>query len=137
MLARMYIRIRPSVIALAQVRNTFVTPQIRTQANATTFTATSRWIAFTGVFRPGFTFPRPVGSTPERPMPYQVLVPPLKQAIETAMAEFSRAKSRNTQALPQTRWARTATGNGALGLAVAATLLTPVPTRYPQVTSTK
>jgi len=29
-------------------------------------------------------------------MPYQVLVPPLKQAIDTAIAEFSRAKSRKT-----------------------------------------
>src|SRR6516225_2952521 len=136
MLARMYIRIRPSVIALAQVRNTFVTPQISTQANATTFTATSRWIALTGVFRFRFTLPKAVGSTPERPMPYQVLVPPLKQAIDTAIAELSRAKSRKTQAPPQTRWASVATGQ-AVAVGMLPTLLTPMPFRYPQVTNTK
>src|SRR6266566_4313632 len=111
MLARMYISTSPIVMAFAQVKNTSVTPQIRTHANAMTCTATSRLIALTGVFLAGFTFPSAVGSTPDRPIAYQVLVPPLKQAIETAIAEFSRAKSRNTQALPQTRSASTATGN--------------------------
>src|SRR6266581_8920659 len=122
MLARMYISTRQSVMAFAQLMNTSLTPQISTHTKATTFTMTSRWIALTGVFLFGLTFPMAVGSTPDRPIAYQVLVPPLKQAIETAIAEFSRAKSRNTQALPQTRSASTATGNGALGLAVAATL---------------
>src|SRR5215467_184743 len=136
MLARMYIRTRPSVIALAQVINTSVTPQIRTQANATTFTATSRWIALAGVFRFGFTFPRALGSTPDRPIPYQVLVPPLKQAIDTAIAELSRAKSRKTQAPLHTRCASVATGNAA-AVGMLPTLCTPMPTRYPQVTNTK
>src|SRR6516165_8743927 len=136
MLARTYIRIRPIVIALAQVRNTFEAPQIRTQTNATTCTATSRWMELTGVFRFGFTFPSAVGSTPDRPMPYQVLVPPLKQAIDTAIAEFSRAKSRNTQAPPQTRCANVATGQ-AVAVGMVPTLLTPMPFRYPQVTNTK
>src|SRR5215471_18780041 len=136
MLARMYISTKPIVIALAQVRNTFETPQISTQANATTCIPTSRWIELTGVFRFGFTFPRAVGSTPERPMAYQVLVPPLKQAIDTAIAEFCRAKSRKTQAPPHTRCANVATGNAA-AVGMVPTLLTPMPTRYPQVTITK
>src|ERR1700749_4445050 len=136
MLARMYISTRPMVIALAQVRNTSETPQIRMQTNATTCMPTSRWIALTGVFRFGFTFPRAVGSTPDRPIPYQVLVPPLKQAIDTAIAEFSRAKSRNTQAPPQTRWASVATGQ-AVAVGMLPTLLTPMPFRYPQVTNMK
>src|SRR5689334_11916274 len=136
MLARMYISTSPIVMAFAQGKNTFVTPHIRTQTNATMFTATSRWIALTGVFRFGFTFPRAVGSTPERPIPYQVLVPPLKQAIDTAIAEFSKAKSRNTQAPPQTRWASVATGQ-AVAVGMLPTLLTPMPFRYPQVTNMK
>src|SRR6266566_6618516 len=111
MLARIYISTSPIVMALAQVKNTSVTPQISTHANAMTFTTTSRWIALTGVFRFGFTFPSAVGSTPDRPIAYQVLVPPLKQAIETAIAEFSRAKSRKTQAPLHTRSASAATGN--------------------------
>src|SRR5215468_8248700 len=137
MLARMYISISPIVMAFAQVKNTSVTPQIRTHAKATTCTATSRWIALTGVFLVGFTFPSAVGSTPDRPIAYQVLVPPLKQAIETAIAEFSSANSRKTQAPLHTRWAKIATGHGALRLPVAATLSTPMPTRYPQVTNAK
>jgi hypothetical protein len=67
----------------------------------------------TGVFRFGFTFPKAVGSTPERPIPYQVRVPPLKQAIDTAIAEFTRAKSRKTQAPGQTSCASVATGHAA------------------------
>src|SRR5213592_750471 len=136
MLARMYISTSPIVKAFAQVKNTSSTPQIRTQANATTCTATSRWIELTGVFRFGFTFPRAVGSTPERPMAYQVLVPPLKQAIDTAIAEFSRAKSRKTQAPLHTCCANVATGH-AVAVGMVPTLLTPMPTRYPQVTNTK
>ena len=97
---------------------------------------TSRWIELTGVFRFGFTFPRAVGSTPERPIPYQVLVPPLKEAIDTAIAEFSRAKSRKTQAPPQIRCANVATGH-AVAVGMDPTLLTPMPFRYPQVTNTK
>src|SRR6516162_1579360 len=127
MLARTYIRISPIVIALAQVRK---------QTNATTWTATSRWIELTGVFRFGFTLPRAVGSTPDRPMPYQVRVPPLKQAIDTAIAEFTRANSRNTQAPAQTRCASVATGHAA-AVGMVPTLLTPMPFRYPQVTNTK
>ena len=90
----------------------------------------------TGVFRAGFTFPRADGSTPERPIAYQVLVPPLKHAIDTAIAEFSRANSRNTQAPLHTRSASVATGN-ADAVGMPATLSTPMPTRYPQVTNTK
>src|SRR5215470_3312903 len=136
MLARMYIRTSPIVMAFAQLKNTSSAPQISTHANAMTFTATSRWIALTGVFRFGFTFPRAVGSTPDRPMPYQVLVPPLKQAIDTAIAEFSRAKSRKTQAPLQTRCASVATGH-AVAVGMEPTLDTPIPFRYPQVTNTK
>src|SRR5215467_10687315 len=136
MLARMYISIRQSVMAFAQVKNTSVTPQISTHANATMFTATSRLIALTGVFRFGFTFPSAPGSTPERPIAYQVLVPPLKHAIDTAIAEFSRANSRKTQAPPHTRWASVATGK-ADAVGMLPTLSTPMPTRYPQVTNTK
>src|SRR5438094_9493096 len=136
MLARMYISTSPIVKAFAQVKNAAPTPQSRTQANATTCTATSRWIELTGVFRAGFTFPRAVGSTPERPIAYQVLVPPLKHAIDTAIAEFSRANSRNTQAPLHTRSASVATGK-AVAVGMPATLSTPMPTRYPQVTNTK
>ena len=116
------------MIAFAQVRNTFVTPKMSTQANAMTFTMTSRLIALTGVFLFGFTLPRAVGRTPDRPIPYQVLVPPLKHAIDTAIAEFSRANSRNTQAPPHTRCASVATGNAA-AVGMPATLFTPMPTR--------
>src|SRR5215467_6674232 len=132
MLARTYIRTSPIVMAFAHVKNTFSTPQISTHTNAMTCTATSRWIALIGVFLFGFTFPRAAGSTPERPMPYQVLVPPLKQAIDTAIAEFSRAKSRKTQAPLHTRCASVATGN-ADAVGMLPTLSTPMPTRYPQV----
>src|SRR6516225_8156328 len=132
----MYISIRQSVMAFAQLKNTSVTPQISTHTKATTFTAISRLIALTGVFRFGFTFPSAVGSTPERPMAYQVLVPPLKQAIDTAIAEFSRAKSRKTQAPLQTRCASVATGH-AVAVGMEPTLDTPIPFRYPQVTNTK
>src|SRR5215475_3660571 len=136
MLARMYISTSMRVMALAQVKNTSSAPQMMTHANATTFTATSRWIALTGVFRFGFTFPRADGSTPDRPIAYQVLVPPLKHAIDTAMAEFSSANSRNTQAPLHTRCASVATGHAA-AVGMPATLSTPMPTRYPQVTNTK
>src|SRR5262249_55991100 len=102
MLARMYISTSPIVMAFAQLKNTSVTPQIRTHAKATTCTATSRWIALIGVFLVGFTFPSALGSTPDRPIAYQVLVPPLKQAIETAIPEFSTPKRRNPQAPPHT-----------------------------------
>ena len=81
-----------------------------------------------GVWRFGLTLPSALGSTPERPMAYQVRVPPLKQAMDTAMAEFSSANSRNTQAPPQTRWASVATGNAAAD-GIDPVLLTPMPTR--------
>src|SRR5260370_42262531 len=71
MLHKMYIATRPIVIAFAQERNTFVTPKISTHTNASTCTPTSRWIALIGVLRFGLTFPRAVGSTPDRPMAYQ------------------------------------------------------------------
>src|SRR5215831_2123431 len=125
MLARMYISTSQIVIAFAQLKNTSSAPQISTHANATTFTATSRWIALTGVFLAGFTFPRAAGSTPDRPIAYQVLVPPLKHAIDTAMAEFN---SRNTQAPLHTRCASVATGH-ADAVGMPATLSTPMPTR--------
>src|SRR5262249_3170791 len=112
------------------------TPQMSTHANATMFTATSRWIALTGVFRFGFTFPRADGSTPDRPIAYQVLVPPLKHAIETAIAEFSKSRTRKTQAPLHTPSASVATGN-VVAVGMPATLFTPMPTRYPQVTNTK
>ena len=89
---------------------------------------TCRWIALTGVFRFGLTLPRVLGSTPDRPIAYQVLVPPLKQAIDTAIAEFSRANSRKTQAPPHTRCASVATGNAA-AVGMLPTLSTPMPTR--------
>ena len=114
-------------MVFAQAR-TFSTPQMRMQANAMTCTATSRLMALTGVFLAGFTLPRALGSTPDRPIAYQVLVPPLKHAIDTAIAEFSSANSRNTQALPHTRCASVATGN-ADAVGMPATLFTPMPTR--------
>ena len=82
----------------------------------------------TGVFLVGFTFPTAFGSTPDRPIAYQVRVPPLKHAIDTAIAEFSSANSRNTQAPPHTRCASVATGN-ADAVGMPPTLLTPMPTR--------
>src|ERR1700731_5488194 len=134
MLHKMYIATRPIVIAFAQERNTFVTPKISTHTNASTCTPTSRWIALIGVLRFGLTFPRAVGSTPDRPMAYQVRVPPLKHAMDKAMAEFSSAKSSSTHAPPHTRCASGATGKAALGLVMAAIgVFTPMPTRYPQV----
>ena len=69
-----------------------------------------------------------MGSTPERPIAYQVLVPPLKHAIDSATAEFSSANSSSTQAPPQTRWAMVATGN-AVAVGIVPTLLTPMPLR--------
>ena len=73
---------------------------------------TSRAIALSGVFRFGLTLPTVLGSTPERPIAYQVLVPPLKHAMDSAMAEFSSANSSSPHAPPHTRWAIVATGNG-------------------------
>src|SRR6185295_10165835 len=113
MLHSTYMRTRPIVIALAQEKNTSSAPQISTHANARTCTPTCRLIALTGVFLVGFTFPTIFGSTPDRPIAYQVRVPPLKHAMDRAMAEFSSAKSSSTQAPPQTRWASVATGNAA------------------------
>src|ERR1700680_3352392 len=136
MLHRMYIATRPIVIAFAQEKNTLVTPKISTQTNAMTWTPTSRWIALIGVLRFGLTFPRAVGSTPDRPIAYQVRVPPLKQAIDKAMAEFSSAKRSSTHAPPHTRCAIVATGK-AVALGMLPTLFTPTPTRYPQVTNVK
>src|SRR6266487_1763933 len=136
MLARMYISTSPIVIAFAHVKNTSSAPQMITHTKAMTCTATSRLIELSGVFRFGFTFPKAVGSTPERPMAYQVLVPPLKQAIDTAIAEFSKAKSRKTQAPLHTCCANVATGH-AVAVGMVPALLTPMPTRYPQVTNTK
>src|SRR5580693_5666435 len=136
MLHRMYISTRPIVIALAQEKNTLAAPKISTKTNARTCTPTSRWMALIGVLRFGLTLPRAAGRTPDRPIAYQVRVPPLKHAIDSAMAEFSSANSSSTQPPPHTRWAIVATGNGPLGLAVDARLPIPVPTRYPQVTNT-
>src|SRR5258708_12740596 len=102
MLARMYISTRPLVIAFAQEKNTLSTPQISTQIKAIACVPTSRWIALTGVFRFGLTLPSGVGRTPERPMAYQVLVPPLKQAMATATAASSRPHSTQHQPPPPT-----------------------------------
>src|ERR1700688_3759785 len=136
MLHRMYIATRPMVIALAQEKNTLVTPKMSTHTNATTCMPTSTWIALIGVFRAGLTLPSAVGSTPERPIEYQVRVPPLKHAMDRAIAEFSKAKSSSTHAPPHTRCASVATGKAALGLVIAAIgVFTPMPTRYPQVTN--
>src|SRR5207247_10950752 len=96
--------------ASAQRKKTSPPPQISTTSNARTCTPTCRLIALTGVFLVGFTFPTTFGSTPDRPTAYQVRVPPLKHAMDRAMAEFSSAKSSSTQAPPQTRWASVATG---------------------------
>src|ERR1700733_545239 len=138
MLHSTYIRTRPMVIAFAQEKNTFVTPQISTHANAMTCTPTCRAIALSGVFRFALTLPTIDGSTPERPIAYQVRVPPLKQAMDRAMAEFSSANSSSTQPPPHTRCANVATGKAAFGLVIAEVgVLTPMPTRYPQVTNTK
>ncbi len=94
---------RPMVIAFAQEKNTFAAPKIRTSTNARTCTPTSRWMALTGVLRFGLTFPSLAGSTPDRPIAYQVRVPPLKHAMDRAMAEFSSANSSSTQPPPHTR----------------------------------
>jgi hypothetical protein len=119
---------RPSVIMLAQLKKVFSAPKISTRMNATTLTPTCRWIALSGVCRLASTLPSAPGRTPERPMPNQVRVPPLKQAIETAMAEFSRANSSSTQAPPQTRCASVVTGKGMSKL-ILLTWSTPKPTR--------
>src|SRR5258706_14564883 len=119
MLARMYISTRAIVIAVGKENNASLAPQIRTQTKAITCMPTSRWIALTGVFFAGLTLPSAVGSTPERPMAYQVLVPPLKEAIDTAMAELISANSSSTQPPLHTRWAMIATGHGSVGSAGA------------------
>src|SRR6201989_1825917 len=93
MLHSTYMRTRPIVMALAQEKNTSSAPQISTHTNARTCTPTCRLIALTGVFLVGFTFPTIFGSTPDRPIAYQVRVPPLKHAMDRAMAEFSNAKT--------------------------------------------
>src|SRR5919197_1718560 len=93
-------------------------------------------MALSGVCRFASTLPSQAGRTPERPIPYQVLVPPLKQAIDTAMAEFSRANRISTQAPPHSLVAIVNTGNGMLKL-ILVTRSTPNPTWYPQVTNTK
>ena len=85
-------------------------------------------MALTGVLRAGLTFPTILGSTPDRPIAYQVRVPPLKHAMDSAMAEFSSANSSSTQAPPQTRWASVATGK-AVAVGMLPTLLVPMPTR--------
>src|SRR2546430_13297129 len=103
MLHSTYMNTRPIVIAFAQEKNTFSAPQISTHANARTCTPTCRLIALTGVFLVGFTFPTIFGSTPDRPIAYHVRVPPLKHAMDRAMAKFSSAKSSRTKVLPQTR----------------------------------
>src|ERR1051326_4338271 len=113
MVPRMYIRTRPMVIALAQEKNTMSACQMSTQMNAMTWTPTCRVIALAGVFLAGFTLPTLFGSTPERPIAYQVLVPPLKHAIDSATAELSSANSSSTQAPLQTRWENVATGQAA------------------------
>ena len=93
-----------------------------------TCTPTCRAIALSGVFRLALTLPTIFGSTPERPIAYQVRVPPLKHAMDSAMAEFSSANSSSTQAPPQTRWAIVATGK-AVAVAMPPTLATPMPSR--------
>jgi len=55
---------------------------------------------------------------------------------DTAIAEFTRANSRKTQAPAQTRCASVATGH-ATAVGMVPTLCTPMPLRYPQVTNTK
>src|SRR5580693_7380335 len=110
MLHRMYMNTRPMVIALAQEKNTLAAPQMSTHTNAMICTPTCRVIALSGVFRLLFTLPTILGSTPERPIAYQVRVPPLKHAMDSAIAEFSSANSSSTQAPPHTRWAIVATG---------------------------
>src|SRR5580693_10463693 len=110
MLHSTYISTRPMVIAFAQEKNTFVTPQISTHRNAMTCTPTCSAIALSGVFRFALTLPTILGSTPERPIAYQVRVPPLKHAMDSAIAEFSSANSSSTQAPTHTRWAIVATG---------------------------
>src|SRR5437773_8497726 len=120
----------------AQEKNTFSAPKIRIRTKASTLTAVSRVIALSGVFRDGATLPNAFGRTPDRPIAYHVRVPPLKQAIETAIAEFSRAKRSKTHAPPQTRCASVATGH-AVAVGILSTLSTPMPTRYPHVTKRK
>src|SRR5215467_8339035 len=100
---RMYIRMRPSVIVNAHVKNTSATPKMMASTKARTLTRSSRVIALSGVFRVGDTFPSHAGTTPERPIAYQVLVPPLKQAIDTAIVELSRANRSKIHAPAQTR----------------------------------
>src|ERR1700749_1845538 len=115
MLHSTYMRTRPIVIALAQEKNTFSAPQISTHTNARTCTPTCRLTALTGVFLVGFTFPTLLGSIPARPIAYQARVPPLKHAMDRAIAEFSSAKSSSPQAPPHTRWAIVATGQAVAG----------------------
>src|SRR5690242_5640864 len=128
MLHSTYISTRPMVIALAQEKNTFSAPQISTHANAMTCTPTCSVIALTGVLRVGLTLPTIFGSTPDRPIAYQVRVPPLKQAMDSATAEFSSANSSSTQAPPHTRWAMVATGQ-AVAVGMLPVLATPMPFR--------
>src|SRR5712692_3610201 len=97
MLHKMYIATRPIVIAFTQERNTFVTPKISTHTNASTCTPTSRWIALIGVLRFGLTFPRAVGSTPDRTMAYQPCRPKSirpPEPADTAAAMRPSAKSK-------------------------------------------
>src|SRR5438552_6186936 len=131
-----YIPTSASVIMLAHEKNTFSAPKIRIRTKAATLTMVSSVIALSGVFRDGTTFPKAFGRTPDRPIAYQVRVPPLKHAIETAIAEFNRAKRSKTHAPPQTRCASVATGH-AVAVGILSTLLTPMPMRYPHVTKRK
>ena len=58
---------------------------------------------------------------------YQVLVQPLKHAMDSATSYLSSANSSSTQAPPQTRWENVATGQAA-AVGMAPVLSTPMPT---------
>jgi hypothetical protein len=124
----MYMRMRPRVMVSAQVKKTFSGPQIRIMTKNRTCTPTSKWMALSGVLRPRSTRENHFGRVPERPIAYQVLVPPLKQAIDTAKTELSSANRTSTQAPPHTSVASVNTGNASAS-GMPAALLTPIPTR--------
>src|SRR5215469_15167131 len=103
MFDRMYIRMRPSVMVRAHVKNTSDGPKMMARTKARTLTPSSRVIALSGVFLFVDTLLSHAGSTPERPIAYQVRVPPLKHAIDTAIVELSRANRSSIHAPAQTR----------------------------------
>ena len=61
-------------------------------------------------------------------MPYQVRVPPLKQAAVAASAEFRIAMGASTHRPPHTRVARVNTGKS-FAVVMPATASVPIPTR--------